>query len=75
MLLNGYGDGQSGGVSAKGKECISTTISILQTIKCSEDAVDQMKSKVVLHFCSPYFTGVVLDNQVHWFNYYFSCQV
>eukprot|EP00268_Persea_americana_P056177 TRINITY_DN6598_c0_g1_i2.p1 TRINITY_DN6598_c0_g1~~TRINITY_DN6598_c0_g1_i2.p1 ORF type:complete len:1598 (+),score=356.34 TRINITY_DN6598_c0_g1_i2:124-4917(+) len=45
VLLNGYGDGQSGVVSAKGKESVCTTISILQSIKCSEDVVDQMKSK------------------------------
>lgn len=50
VVLHGYEDGQLG-VSAKGKEVAFTIMSILQTIKCSEDIVDGTKSKNVHAIC------------------------
>ncbi|KAL5972453.1 hypothetical protein ACLOJK_041708 [Asimina triloba] len=43
--------GQSGIMSNKGMDTLSTVLSIFHSIKCSEDAVDQTKSKNSHAFC------------------------
>lgn len=46
-LVNGEDDGKSEAGPKKDKESVSVVISLLQSIKCLEDAVDSAKTKVV----------------------------
>lgn len=54
MLMHGGEDGKSEVSIERDKESVSLILSIFQGIKCSEDAFDPAKSKVVIKHFSPY---------------------